>query len=269
VIIDAHCHVWPDDIARQVLATRPVGLTPVGDGTIEGLLRTMDDAGVDRGCCLGVATIAKNVEKTNAFIGAVDRSRFFAFGTIHPDLSVEENMRSLTENGIQGVKVHPIFQGIALSDPRVREILVAVAEANIVVITHAGDGGDDEGNRRGAPQEVLALALAIPSLKLIACHYGGYHRFEEATSCLVGSNIVLETSWPPSLDELDAAKVRAAIEQHGAQRFVFGSDWPMADPAREIAALRGLGLSSADEDALLGGTLERLLSSQHNEGTYE
>jgi uncharacterized protein len=269
VIIDAHCHVWPDDIARQVLATRPVGLTPMGDGTIDGLRRTMDDAGIDRGCCLGVATVAKNVFRTNEFIGAVDRSRFYAFGTIHPELSVEDNMRSLTENNIQGVKLHPIFQGIALSDPRVREIMEAVAEADIVAITHAGDGGDDAANQRGAPHEVLALAQAVPALKLIACHYGGYHRFDEGTNCLVGTSVVLETSWPPSMGDLDAQKVRDVIERHGANRFVFGSDWPMADPAREIESIRGLGLTKDDENALLGGTLERLLDSQLNEGKSE
>jgi hypothetical protein len=266
MIVDVHCHVWPDEIARQVLATRPVGLTPMGDGTLDGLLRTMDAAGIDRACCLGVATVAKNVEKTNQFIGSVDRSRFFAFGTIHPDLSVEENLRSLSENDIQGVKLHPIFQSIALSDPRVREILMGVAEAGLVVITHAGDGGDESANRRGAPSEILALSVAVPGLKLIACHYGGYHRLDEATQCLVGTNVVLETSWPPSIADLDAAQIKSIIERHGAHRFVFGSDWPMADPAREIATIRSLGLTAIDEDALLGGTLADMLSSHTNEG---
>jgi uncharacterized protein len=266
VIVDVHCHVWPDEIARQVLSTRPVGLSPVGDGTIEGLLRAMDAAGIDRACCLGVATVAKNVYRTNEFIGRVDRSRFYAFGTIHPELSVNENLNSLRENNIQGVKLHPIFQGIALSDPRVRDILEGVAEAGLVVITHAGDGGDDAANRRGAPSEVLALSLAIPALKLIACHYGGYHRLDEATSCLVGTSVVLETSWPPSVADLDTAQIRGIIERHGVHRFVFGSDWPMADPTREIETLRGLGLSSADEVSLLGGTIAAMFNSHINEG---
>jgi predicted TIM-barrel fold metal-dependent hydrolase len=261
VIIDAHCHVWPDDIASQVLATRPVGLTPLGDGTIDGLRRTMDDAGVDRACCLGVATVAKNVRRTNEFIGSVDRSRFYAFGTVHPDLSVEENLQSLTDNGIDGVKLHPIFQGISLSDQRLRETLEGIAELELVVITHAGDGGDEAANRRGAPSEVLALAQAVPTLKLIACHYGGYHRLEEAKKVLEGTDIVLETSWPPSIAGLDQAEIRGIIQRHGAHRFVFGSDWPMADPKREIETLRSLGLSREDEDALLGGTLGQLLTT--------
>ena len=37
MIIDAHAHVWPEQVARQVLAARPVGLTAVADGTLDGL----------------------------------------------------------------------------------------------------------------------------------------------------------------------------------------------------------------------------------------
>jgi hypothetical protein len=40
---------------------------------------------------------------------------------------------------------------------------------------------------------------------------------------------------------------------------VFGSDWPMADPAAEIAAVRALGLDPAAEQAILGDNLARLL----------
>ena len=40
---------------------------------------------------------------------------------------------------------------------------------------------------------------------------------------------------------------------------MFGSDWPMADPAAEIVAVRALGLDAASEQAILGGNLARLL----------
>jgi predicted TIM-barrel fold metal-dependent hydrolase len=40
---------------------------------------------------------------------------------------------------------------------------------------------------------------------------------------------------------------------------VFGSDWPVTDPKAEIAAVRALGLTPAEEDAVLGGNLATLL----------
>src|SRR3712207_7547473 len=46
---------------------------------------------------------------------------------------------------------------------------------------------------------------------------------------------------------------------------VFGSDWPMADPAAEIAAIRDLGLTKEEEDGILGGNLGRLLGLARSE----
>jgi predicted TIM-barrel fold metal-dependent hydrolase len=259
VIIDAHAHVWPDHIARRVLAARPVGLTPMGDGTLDGLRATMDSAGIDLACCLAIANVAAHVMGTNRFIGAIDRSRFVPFGTVHPDLPIEQNLASLRDNGIRGVKLHPLFQQLSLADTRVIELLGALAEDGIVVITHAGAGGDDAANERGNPRYIRALTEKLPDLVLIACHYGGYHRLDEAAQTVVGSGAILETSWPPTVAALDRERVRGLIDAHGGRRVVFGSDWPMADPGAEIAALRELGLPPDDEAALLGGTLAGLL----------
>jgi predicted TIM-barrel fold metal-dependent hydrolase len=260
MIVDAHAHVWPDHIAPKVLATRPVGLSPVGDGTLDGLRRLMDEAGIAMACTLAVANEARTVRRTNEFIGTVDRTRFVPFGTVHPDLTVEQNLASLTENGIRAVKFHPLFQNVSFADPRVVELMRALAESGVVVLTHAGAGGEDPAAaERGAPLHLAALVAAVPELRLIACHYGGYHLLDDAEREVVGRRVVLETSWPPTISDLDPARIRALIERHGADRVVFGSDWPMADPRREIETVRSWGLGERDEAAVLGGNLARLL----------
>jgi uncharacterized protein len=259
MIVDAHCHVWPDHIAPQVLAARPAGLGATHDGTLDGLRRVMDAAGIDRALTLGVANVAKNVARTNEFIGTVDRTRFVPFGTVHPDLTVEQNLASLRDSGIVGVKLHPLFQALTLDDPRVLEIGRALAAAGIPVITHAGAGGDAEASERGAPTRLRALLDGVPELTVIACHFGGYQRMEQARELIVGSRAILETSWPPRVGDLDGARLREIVAAHGADRVVFGSDWPMTDPGTEVAAIRGLGLSTSDTEAILGGNLARLL----------
>jgi uncharacterized protein len=259
MIIDAHCHVWPDHIAPQVLAGRPSGLDPVHDGTIDGLRRTMDAAGIDHAMTLGVAATARTVRRTNEFIGGVDRSRFTAFGTVHPDLPVDVNLESLRDNGINGVKLHPLFQDLSLADPRVIDLLHALADADVTVITHAGAGGDAAANDRGTPAALRKALDAVPGLTLIACHFGGYHELDAAEELVVGSRAYLETSWPPRVGDLDADRIRALIRRHGADRVVFGSDWPMTDPASEIASLRALGLRPDEISAILGDTLAGLI----------
>jgi predicted TIM-barrel fold metal-dependent hydrolase len=259
VIVDAHCHVWPDHIAAKVIAARPVGLDARHDGTLDGLRRTMDDAGIDYALTLGIANKAETVARTNEFIGTVDRRRFVPFGTVHPGLSDEDNLKHLLDNGIPGVKLHPLFQELSLGDPRVVDLMRALAGAGIVVITHAGAGADPAANERGAPHHLRALIDAVPELTLIACHYGGYHRLDEAEEQVVGSRAFLETSWPPTAGGLDRTRITAVIERHGADRVVYGSDWPMTDPATEIAAIRALRLSPSVEAKVLGGNLAQLL----------
>jgi hypothetical protein len=259
MIIDAHCHVWPDHIAAQVLASRPSDMDPVHDGTVAGLRRTMDAAGIDHAMCLGVANVAKNVARTNEFMGSIPRDRFTPFGTVHPELAPEVNVASLRENGISGVKLHPLFQDVSFADPRVVELLHALAEADVTVIAHVGSGGTPEANERGHPAALRAALDAVPALRLIACHFGGYHRLDEAEQTLVGSRAYLETSWPPRLADLDRQRVRALIRRHGADRVVFGSDWPMTDPAAELATVRDLGLDEHETDAIAGNTLAGIL----------
>ena len=259
MIIDAHCHVWPDHIAPQILATRPAGLDPMHDGTLAGLRRTLDAAGIDHAMCLGIAGVGKNVERTNEFIGSVPRDRFTPFGTVHPDLSVDANLKSLQDNGIRGVKLHPLFQALSLADPRVIEILHGLAGADITVITHAGGGASGAANDRGTPANVRFALDSVPDLRLIACHFGGYHLLDEAEQLVVGSRAYLETSWPPRLGDLDRDRIRSLIRRHGADRVIFGSDWPMADPGAEIESVRALGLDQHEVDAILGNTLAAIL----------
>lgn len=259
MIIDCHMHVWPDHIADAMQGQRPAGLPLRFNGKLSGLLDTMDAAGIDKGLALGVAIKASTVARTNEFIGSVPRDRLIPMGTVHPDLSVQENLKHLKDNGIVGVKLHPLFQNLSLADPRVYDILGALSDEGMPVVTHVGAGEDEDANQRGAPVLLRRLADALPNLTLIGCHYGGYHRLDEAEGHIVGSSVILETSWPPTMAELDRDRIVALIRRHGADRVVFGSDWPMTDPAAEIAAIRALGLTDREEQDILGDNLARIL----------
>lgn len=259
MIIDAHAHVWPDALAEKALtANRLPGLHPVSDGKAGTLAAQMAANEVGRSIVLGVAGAARHVERTNEFVAGLDRSAFTPFGSVHVDLPVEENLASLRRHGIHGVKVHPLFQGFGLDHPRLWELFEAFG-SDVPVITHVGAGGSGAVNALSNPRMLREIVRTFPDLRLVACHFGGYHMLAEAEEELRGLPVVLETSWPPELASLDPATVRRIISRHGSERVVFGSDWPMTDPAEEIAAIRGLGLGDDAEQAILGGNLARVL----------
>lgn len=259
MIVDAHVHVWPDAIAARALGTPAPGIRRFGDGTVASASETMRRAGVDRSVCLAVADTPERMEAANGFVGSLDRERFVGFGTVHAGRTPDENVASLRANGLRGVKVHPLFQGYPLDDPRLWDVFAAL-EGEFVCLFHVGPETEGGENVLATPRMLADIARAFPRLTIVAAHLGGYHVHDEALEHVIGlPGVYLDTSWPPSIASLDPKTVRAAIERHGPDRVLFATDWPMADPAAEIAAIESLGLSPSDTEAILGGTLARLL----------
>lgn len=261
MIIDAHTHVWPDKVAPRALSEAGLDLPQFGDGTAAGLRATMDTAGVDRSVVLAVANTPERVESANRFTGSLDPDRFVGFGSAHAGSDPQELVTSLRRHGLLGVKVHPLFQGYSLEDPGLLRVLDALRGEFLVVI-HVGAGRGPQSAARCTPPMLVDLARQLPGLDLVACHFGGYRLLEEAAELVVGlPGVHLDTSWPPSLATLDPKRVRDLIRSHGVQRVVFASDWPMADPAAEIQALRALQLDEDETAAILGDNLIKLLGT--------
>ena len=259
MIIDAHTHVWPDKIAPMALGgNRVEGLEARGDGTVSGLTRDMAASGVDISCCLAIANEARHVDSVNRFVAGLADDTHIPFGTVHVGVSVEDNLASLERHGIKAVKIHPLFQRFGLDDRRLWEIFEAFG-SDYAVITHVGEGGDEFTNGLSSPKMIRDISRQFPDLRLMACHFGGYKILDDAEEMLAGADVVLETSWPPSLSTLRPERVRDLIRKHGAERIIFGSDWPMTSPAEEIRAIEALGLSDDETAMVLGGTLAGLL----------
>ena len=257
-IIDVHTHVWPDAIAAKALAPAVPEIPRRGDGRVSSLLAAMEDAGVGRSVCLGVADGAGRVAAANRYAGALVADRLIGFGSIHVDWRPEDLVADLRKNHLRGVKLHPLYQHFDLDDPRINEILDAL-QGEFVVLSHVGGGGDSETDALGDPTKIRRLVREFPRLDLIAAHFGGYRMLDLAEEAVIGLPVYVDTAWPPSLAALDPSRVRAIIERHGPDRVIFGSDWPMASPADEIAAIERLGLSAEATEAILGGNLRRLL----------
>ena len=257
MVIDGHVHVWPDKIAHRALGTPDAGIVRFGDGTVASAAATMRAAGVDHAICLAVADAPERLEAANRFVGGLPDG-FIGFGTVHAGRSPEENVASLRESGCRGVKIHPLFQGYPLSDPRLWDVFGAL-EGEFPCVFHVGPEQPGRPNVLATPAMVGDIAKAFPRLQIIAAHLGGYHVYEEALEHLIGTAVHLDTSWPPSIATVDPDRVRSIIARHGADRVVFATDWPMADPAAEIFAIRALGLADDETDAILGGNLAGLL----------
>ena len=256
MIIDGHTHVWPDALAQKAVAT--ITEFPVrGDGTVAGLLREQEQSGVDASVCLFFALSAQTVTRVNEFAATLDGHRLIPFGTVHPGLSIRENLDSLRRTGMRGVKIHPTFQGYRLDDPDVLALLKALA-GEFPVLFHVGAGAGGDGSA-AHPAMVRDITRSIPDLTVIAAHFGGFRMLDESTRCLIGEDVYLDTSWPPSMLTVGADVVRDVIRQHGVERVVFASDWPTASQVEEVTHLGELGLDHDELALVQGGNMARIL----------
>jgi predicted TIM-barrel fold metal-dependent hydrolase len=257
MVIDGHFHVWPDAIAAKALAGAPGNLRRFGDGTLGGAEGALKSANIDRAVCLAVAPTGAQVEGANRFAGSLS-GKLVGFGSIHCDLTPDENLSSLRRHSLLGVKVHPIFQGYSLLDPRLWAIFEAL-EDEFVVIAHVGAAGQAHSADFCSPAMVAKVARAFPRLKLVACHFGGYEHLDDAERHVIGQNVWVDTAWPPSLGSQKRDRIRELIKRHGAERVCFASDWPMADPAVERGVIESLDLPSDWTGRILGGNLAELI----------
>ena len=140
MIIDAHCHIYPDKIAEKAsLATgRFYGIGINYDGKVSTLLDVGKKAGIDKFIVQSVATTPKQVASINRFIHDTvesNKGTMFGLGTLHPEsCDIRGDVEYLIELGLGGVKLHPDIQGFKLDDYRCLKIYEICEEKGLPLL---------------------------------------------------------------------------------------------------------------------------------------
>lgn len=251
--LDIHTHAFHPKIADKVLSQLAAhyGIEAVGSGLVEDLLERLDRAGIERAAVHSAATAPAQVVPANNWAIELARTspRLIPFGTIHPGYAdFEREFDRLSRAGVKGIKLHADFQGFRLDDPALGPILEA-ASGRFVALFHVGDRLPPELNP-SCPAKLAAIRREFPGLSIVAAHLGGYLHWAEALEHLAGTDVYLDTS--SSLPFIDPGLLGAILDRHPPERVLFGSDYPLFDPGRELENLTGaLRLSSAAVERLL------------------
>lgn len=253
MFIDVHTHVFHPKIADKVLAQLEdhYSISPVGTGLADDLLIRLDNAGLDKAVVLTAATAPAQVIPANncAIQIKKDYKRLIPFGTIHPEYeSMETELDRLEKHGIKGLKFHPDFQGFRMDAPALYDVMEMI-EDRFVCLFHVGDTLPPDQNP-SCPAKLSALRKAFPKPTIIAAHMGGYRHWTESIEHLASSDVYVDTS--SVTDFVDDTLLTKLFNTFGAERILFGSDYPLFDPAIEIEQLKKrLSLSETDLDTLL------------------
>lgn len=257
-IIDFHAHIYPDKIAEK--ASHSVGdfysIPMQNVGSVEALFQSGDPAGVDRFVVQSVATVSRQVVSINNFIKEACEEypcRLIGFGTIHPGLenAVEEVERCL-QMGLHGIKIHPDVQHFHMDDPEMFPIYDDL-QGRAPILIHCGDYRYDYSH----PKRLAHILDEFPRLEVIAAHFGGWSLWDLAMEYLLNRRCWLDTS--SSFAFLGKVRAKEIIRAYGAERIVFGDDFPMWSHQSEVNTLLSLGLTQEENEMIFSGNAKRIL----------
>ena len=263
--VDVHTHIWPDHIAGAVAGSMEadLGFAPVAVNTVAGVKAHMRAAGVDKSVVLGVAMRPDQVRRANDWLIAIADDALVPFGAVHPDLADKAGeIRYLRQHGVKGIKMHPVINAFYPDDPQWFPVYEELAAADMTLAIHAGrlPHQPPDAPLYAAPERIGNIARQFPGLKIIALHLGGFYMLDEGERALLGrENVLVDTTWPPSVRALAPDTLTAIIAKHGAHKVCFGTDYPLVDMAAESAYLASLPLTSAQVEGILGENARRFI----------
>lgn len=258
-IVDCHTHVFPDAVAPAAIASLEAegDVTAIYDGTVSGLLATMDRAGVNASVIQPVATRPAQVRSINDWVARVSGERIIGFGAMHPDLEdPATEIARMSSLGIRGFKMHSEYQLFAPDERRLEPIWEAAIEHRMIAFFHAG-ADIAFPTTRGTPAAFAALLDRWPVLTVVLAHLGGFRQWDQVAALLAGREVWLDTSY--TLGHLPDEEFVELVRAHGTERVLFGSDGPWTDPAVELSRLRTIGFTRAELEGVLGANADRLL----------
>jgi len=293
MIVDAHAHVFPPavrDRRASLLATEPAFATMYADpkasmATADEVLASMDAAGVDRSVIVNFAwSDERLIDETNAYIieaAARSGGRLIPFVSVHlasatgggraeideaPQLQRNDartKLRALASAGARGIgELRPEQSGYNLANSDEADVLAwAAAAYDLPLLFHASEpvGHAYPGKEGLSIAALYAFARNAPGVSIIAAHWGGglpfYALMPEVREAL--EFVWFDTAAGHLL--YDPAIYRRVIEAVGAEKILWGSDYPLTSQAKALQRLRDAGLSDGEFDAIAGGNAAALL----------
>lgn len=263
MLIDFHTHIFPEKIAAKTLEhlSSVCHIVPETDGTENGLLQSMDAAGIDCSVVLPVVTAPRQFDSIRRFAysineryGYLDKSwkkgqfpRLISFGGIHPDSAdYRAKLKALAADGFAGIKVHPDYQGTFFNDIRYKRIISCAQELGLAVVTHAGVDVGLPDPVHCTPSMALEVSRETEAEKLILAHFGGWRCWDElkemyACKKVQKGQFYLDTAFIQN--DILPAQFSGILEKTGEERILFATDSPWISQKRGTEWLKEQSMS--------------------------
>ncbi|HET8523980.1 MAG TPA: amidohydrolase family protein [Thermomicrobiales bacterium] len=244
-VIDAHGHVGPWFNF----------FTPNPDG--ETMLRIMDRCGVRMAVVSALLGVGPDAEPGNAEVVeliARHPARFAGYAVFNPHHpgSLADVERTLACPGIVGIKIHPDTHEYHVAEPGYAPMWELANARRLPVLTHTFAG-----SAYSEPVEFDSIARRWPEARIIMGHSGATpagHR-QAITVAQAHPNLYLELCGSFTTGQW----IRRMVDAVGAERVLFGTDFPFIDFRYGLGRVVFADLSESERRLVLGENARRLL----------
>ena len=277
MIIDFHTHVFPPQIKKnrsKYIESDPCFAILYSDknakiATADELIASMDRAGIDTSVIvnIGWTTHELCVETNDYILESIARypRRLIGFCAVQPhsyEAAITEIERC-AEEGIRGIgEMRPDIQLFDLRDEEVIEpVIEVIRKRKLILLIHATEpvGHNYAGKGAITPETLYPFITSRPDLTIVCAHWGGglpfYALMPEVKQAM--GNVFFDTAASPLLYSPQIYK--EVIQLVGAEKILFGSDYPLLAPSRLLDEIRSLDLPEETRDLILSGNAQRLL----------
>jgi predicted TIM-barrel fold metal-dependent hydrolase len=280
MIVDMHVHLFPTpEVGKQIVTEfqETYGVGYYSYGTPDEYVADMKRASIDYGVVVSFAP-DRQLKNMNFWTTAITRPKrnqpanypmLIPFISVSPTMKGRKPVEELEFRlkwGMKGVKIHPIAQGFPPDDPRMWPVYQWLVERDLPITAHSGiNVVEDQQTDLARPRRWLPVLEAFPRLRLILAHMGGGFWDEAINITRRYPQVMLDTAIALTAVELggknwldDAAAVEM-IRTVGANRVMFGSDYPWINPIGDVERIRSLDLTDEEKSLILGENAARVL----------
>ncbi|NLE45583.1 MAG: amidohydrolase [Chloroflexi bacterium] len=234
LVIDAHAHLG---VFKDYFVPQPGA---------DDLVNYMDRYGTDVACIFGFAGVNSDFVYGNDLVAdAVRRypKRFVGYTTLsanYPEDLIPE-LERCHALGLRGIKLISIYQGHPEDTERFIPVYDWANAHHSIVLSH----------QWGPPEFLARIAAQYPRV----CFIIGHLNVAYAPIVRQHENVYTTTTFVPS-----PVAIVQAVESFGAEKILFGSDFPDLDVSLNVGPLLTARISDEHKRMILGRTMQRLLS---------
>ena len=266
MIIDFHTHIFPEKIAKGTIdqLEKVGGIKASANGTLDGLKRSMKEAGIGLSVVLPVVTKPGQFETINNYAAQITgKDGIISFGGIHPDTEdYRGQLDYIHKLGLKGIKLHPDYQGTWINDEKYIRIIRYAMELGLLVSIHSGVDIGLPGTVHCAPKMAADMldrtgADEFGNPQIILAHTGGWNCWDDVEHYLTGRNVLFDISF--SLGYIREEQLLRIIRNHGADKILFATDCPWGSQKETVDAFRRLAVTVEEAEKIWYKNGKRLL----------